>query len=122
MATTKRGFTLFEVLIALVVLSLGAGAVFRVILASTAAVDTGRRWTAMAIAAASELARLERVYRNGAPRCAPPPAGSLLGPDGVGLSWTVAGDSVVATITMEARATSARRPLADTIVTGVVCQ
>lgn len=122
MKRSVSGFSLFDVMVALVLLSLGISAVVQVFLASTTAVGVGRRWTAMAVAANRELGRLERNYRASAPGCLVPAPGTTLGLDGVTVSWTAVGDSVGATVTLEARAASARRSLVDTVVAGLLCR
>ncbi len=122
MLNRARGFALLDVMIAVVVFVIGATAVIRLFLGATEAVSQGRRWTAMAVAASREVARLERGYRTLAPGCLVPPAGTALSVDGVGLAWTATGDSIGATITMEVTAVSARRILIDTVVAGFLCQ
>jgi len=117
-----RGFTLPEVMLALVVLTIGFAAALRVWLGLTDAVATGRRWSAMSAAAGAEVARLERDYLAAAPACVPPAAGSRFAPGGIGLSWTVAPDSASVGITLEVRAALARRALVDTVVTAVACR
>jgi Tfp pilus assembly protein PilV len=122
MAKQRRGFALLDAMIAVVVFAIGATAVTRLFLGATEAVSQGRRWTAMAVAASREIGRLERDYRVAAPACLVPPPGSALTVDGVGLAWTTAGDSVGATVVLEARAASARRVMVDTIVAGLLCR
>jgi len=118
----RDGFTLPEVMIALVVLAIGLAAALRVWLGLTHNVAIGRRWTAMSAAAAAELARLERDYLAAAPACVPPAAGSRFLPGGIGLNWTVAPAAASLGITLEVRAALARRALVDTVVTAVACR
>jgi hypothetical protein len=118
----RRGFALLDVMIAIVVFTIGVSAVIHLFLGATEAVSQGRRWTAMAAAASREIARLERSYRSLAPGCQLPPPGTALTVDGVGLAWTAAGDSIGAILSLEVRAASARRILVDTVVSGLVCQ
>lgn len=122
MRSHRGGFALVDLLLGMVVLLLGLAAATRVIQGATTAIGDGRRWSAMAFAATRELARLERGYLATRPACPPPPAGSLLGADGVSLRWTGVGDSVGAVVTMEVRASSARRVLLDTVVAGFLCR
>lgn len=122
MRRQSSGFTLLNVMIALVVFALGASAAIHLFATSTEAVSLGRRWTSMAAAASRELVRLERTYRALAPGCLPPPSGTALSADGVGLTWTASGDSTGVTVAMEVRAASSRRALVDTVVAGFLCQ
>jgi Tfp pilus assembly protein PilV len=122
MAVRRRGFVLLDIMIAIIVFAIGVSAVVRLFLGATEAVSQGRRWTAMAAAASREIVRLERAYRSLAPGCQVPAPGTAFTIDGVGLTWTAAGDSVGATLSLEVRAASARRILVDTVVSGLVCQ
>ena len=122
MAKTPRGFTLLEVMFALIVLTVGLSLLARVTMTTTHATALGRRWTAMAAAAERELVRLEREYRGLAPNCVAPLAASRTTPDGVGLDWRVRLDSAAVAITLEVRARAAGRVLIDTIVTGFPCR
>lgn len=122
MATNRSGFTLLEVMFALVVLTLGLSLLARVTLVTSQATARGRRWTVMAAAAERELIRLERDYRLAAPNCVPPPSASRTTPEGVGLDWSVRPDSVHIEVVLEVRGLAAGRALMDTIVTGFPCR
>ncbi len=117
-----RGFSLIEVVVAVVLLAMAVSGFIRAVVEGTGAVATGRRWSAMAIAADSEVGRLARDYRATSPICLVPPPGSRVTPDGVGVDWAVAGDSVHLAVTVEARALVSRRALIDTISTVIRCQ
>ncbi len=118
----RLGFTLSEVMLALVVLGIGLAAGLRVWLGAAGAIAAGKRWSAMSAVAAAEIARLERDYLAAAPACVPPASGSRFAPGGIGLTWTVAPDSASLGITVEVRAALARRALVDTVVTAVACR
>jgi len=118
----RTGFTLSEVMIGVVVLTVGLAAAARVWHGLIHNVAMGRRWTAMTAAAAAELARLEREYLAAAPACVPPAAGSRFLPGGIGLTWTVAPGAASLGITLEVRAALARRALVDTVATAVACR
>ncbi len=122
MANDHRGFTLLEVLFALVVLTVGLCLLARVTMITTQAAALGRRWTLMATAAERELIRLERDYRLLAPNCVAPMAGGRTTPEGVGLDWLIRADSVALKVTLEVRGLAAGRVLVDTIVTGFPCR
>lgn len=118
----RRGFSLLEVMIALSVLALGTVVMLQLALGTTRSVSIGRRWTAMAWAADNELVRLERDFRAARPGCLPPPGGSRYTADGVGLDWSVAGDSVRIRVVVAARAVSRGRVLADSVATTLSCR
>jgi len=120
--SSRRGITLLDVTIALVIVSIGVSALLRVWLAITEEVGAGRRWTLMATAAASEVERLERSYRSAAPACALPPPGSSYTPEGVGLAWRTADSLGQLVIRLEVRAASSRRTLLDSVVALVPCR
>jgi prepilin-type N-terminal cleavage/methylation domain-containing protein len=122
MGPQRSGFTLYEVMVAVVVLAIGSVVLWRLAVATSSAVALGRRWTAMAWAADTEVARLERIYRVARPACVPPPSGTRLTPDGIGLDWRVAGDSGQIRIVVSARARSSGRSLEDSVVTAVSCR
>lgn len=121
-AAARLGFGLLDVLLALVVVLVGSVAMARLGLATADAVALGRRWTAMAAAAESELVRLEREFRIGRPGCAPPSSGSRVTADGVGLTWSVGGDSLTARVVLEVRAKTSRRSLFDSVATTLSCR
>lgn len=122
MHTPSRGFSLIEVLVATVLLAMAVAGFARAVVVGTGAVSIGRRWTAMAVAADSEVGRLARDYRAGTPLCAVPPPGSRVTPDGVGIDWAAIGDSVRMLIAVEARARAAGRVLLDSIETVIRCR
>jgi len=122
MAAHRSGFTLLEVLFALVVLTLGLALLARVTIATSEAAALGHRWTVMATAAERELIRLEREYRLAAPSCVPPLSASRTTPDGVGLDWLIQPDSAHVEVILEVRGLAAGRVLMDTIMTGFPCR
>ena len=76
----------------------------------------------MAAAADSEVGRISRDYRAASPDCRVPPPGTRVSPDGIGVDWTVTGDSIRLAVLVEVRALATRRPLIDTLTTVVRCQ
>ncbi len=122
MATHRAGFTLLDVMFALVVLTVGLTLLARLTVTTSQAAARGRRWTLMATAAEAELTRLERDYRQAAPNCVPPLSASRTTPDGVDLDWSVRPDSARVEVVLEVRGMAAGRRLIDTIVTGFPCR
>ena len=122
MREQHSGFSLIEVVVSVVLLAMAVSGFIRAVIAGTGAVATGRRWSAMAIAADSEVGRLARDYRATSPICLVPPPGSRVTPDGVGVDWAVVGDSVRLAVTVEARALASGHALIDTLTSVVRCQ
>lgn len=118
----QKGFSLFELMVAIVMIGISLTALIRAVGHSAEVSGRARRWVQMTAAVTSQLARLERGYRLAAPSCVLPAAGASTTFDGIGLTWALGGDSVSATITIEARAAVARRTLVDTVITAVGCQ
>jgi prepilin-type N-terminal cleavage/methylation domain-containing protein len=118
----SRGFSLVEVMVAIVTLSIALMALLKLWLFVAQSVGTGRRWTAMAAAAATEIARLEASYRALAPSCAVPPSGSRYTPDGVGLTWVTSNAAGQLAVVLEVRAAVSRRVLLDSIRTRAPCR
>ncbi|MFN0178433.1 MAG: prepilin-type N-terminal cleavage/methylation domain-containing protein [Gemmatimonadales bacterium] len=116
------GFTLIEVLLAVVTFAIGVTALLKLVAQTAEVTGMSRRWLAMVAAVESQTAQLERAYREAAPACALPAAGVATTVEGIGLAWIVTGDTVGATITIEARAALARRTMVDTVVTAVTCR
>ena len=73
-----RGLTLVEVLIAVVVLTVGVLAAASTGALITRALTEGRRTTAVALAAASRIETLRRVAQSTSPRCAGLAGGSAV--------------------------------------------
>ncbi len=122
MRDRESGFSLIEVMIAVLLLAMAVTGFVRATLAGTGAIAAGRRWTAMAAAADSEVGRISRDYRAASPDCRVPPPGTRVSPDGIGVDWTVTGDSIRLAVLVEVRALATRRPLIDTLTTVVRCQ
>ncbi|MBM4188333.1 MAG: hypothetical protein FJ206_13615 [Gemmatimonadetes bacterium] len=120
--TSRPGFSLIEALLAVVVAAAGFTVLLRGLAQTAEAGAAARRWLAMARAAETEVARLESAYLAAAPGCVPPPAGATTTAEGVTVTWSVAGDSLAAAFTLEARAGLARRTLIDTVVAAAVCR
>lgn len=122
MSKTRAGFSLLEVMTAVAMLAIASIVALKASVQTGHAVAIGRRWTAMARAVDAEVVRLERAYRMARPNCVTPPSGSDYTPDGVGLAWSVRGDSTLIELTIEARARAAGRVLIDTARTTLSCR
>jgi len=122
MPKSRAGFSLLEVMTAVVMLAIASIVALKASVETGHAVAIGRRWTAMARAVDTELARLERGYRMARPNCLVPGSGSGYTPEGVGLVWSVRGDSTLIELSIEARARAAGRVLVDSVRTRVSCR
>ncbi|MHB1329941.1 MAG: prepilin-type N-terminal cleavage/methylation domain-containing protein [Gemmatimonadales bacterium] len=122
MSKARAGFTLLEVITAVAMLAIASIVALKASVQTSHAVAVGRRWTAMAHAVDAELGRIERAYRIGRPNCLVPAPGSDYTPDGVGLAWSVRGDSVLVELIIEARARAGGRVLIDTARASLSCR
>ncbi len=122
MSKPRAGFSLLEVITAVAMLAIASIVALKASVQTAHAVTVGRRWTAMAQAVDAEVVRIERAYRSTRPNCLVPASGSDYTPDGVGLAWSVRGDSVLIELTIEARARAAGRVLVDTARANLSCR
>ncbi|MGE0555241.1 MAG: type II secretion system protein J [Gemmatimonadales bacterium] len=120
MSSREAGFTLFEVVLGVVLLGMAGALAARGGSALARSVEQGRRWSAAALLGATALARIERSYRLGAPSCVVPPAGALVD-RGVRVSWaaTDLGDGI--DLAIELRTGGAGRGV-DTVRSRIGCR
>ena len=115
---SRPGFTLFEVLIALLVMTTGvlAMAALQQKLIRLGAIGRERGRAAIALESRADQLRAE-ARRNG---CLPPAAGSALRPDGIQVTWiTGLADSTIE-IMVTARSVGRSRP-PDTLLVRFPC-
>jgi len=120
MGSRTDGFTLFEVVLGVVLLGVAGMLAARGGSALARSADLGRRWSTAAALGAAVLARVERSYRLGAPSCVVPPPGALAD-RGVRVSWTAIdlGDAI--DVAIELRTGGAGRGV-DTVRSRVGCR
>jgi len=120
MGSQTDGFTLFEVVLGVVLLGVAGMLAARGGSALARSADLGRRWSAAAELGAAVFARAERSDRLGAPSCVVPPPG-VLADRGVRVSWNAIdlGDAI--DLTIELRTSGAGRGV-DTVRSTIGCR
>ncbi|HLB55090.1 MAG TPA: prepilin-type N-terminal cleavage/methylation domain-containing protein [Gemmatimonadales bacterium] len=123
MSSNRSGFTLVEVVMAIVILSFGI-----VVLASTAAgisrmLDSGQGKTRAAALAASRVELLRNVAAGTTPPCGSSAlaSGSAVAPGGFSEEWTVSGTGADRQIQVIVRYRNGTRPQADTLFALLLC-
>lgn len=87
---TPRGFTLLEVLLALLVVSLGVTGLLATLGPLTALAADGRARGRVAVVLESRLDRMRLELTGAAPACLPPGSGTLRHGDGIVEWWSAA--------------------------------
>ena len=121
MTHPRSGFTLFEVLVAVIITSIGIGALLGTLAASAALAGDGRRMGQAATLLASRADELRAQVAAAAPGCAAPASGSSAGVEGIVEGWSAAVRGNVVDLVLEARYRRRGRLVADTLVTAVSC-
>jgi prepilin-type N-terminal cleavage/methylation domain-containing protein len=115
------GFTLLEVLLALLIITIGLLGLAGTLGPVAALAGEGRIHGRIALIAASRLDLLRAGLLAGAPACAVPAAGVAVHPDGVVERWTArAGDGFIE-VEVQAGLPGGRRGSVDTIRTRLSC-
>jgi prepilin-type N-terminal cleavage/methylation domain-containing protein len=120
MPAARSGFTLVEVLIALLLVTAGLLGLAGTLGPIAALAGAGRAHDRVALALASRADSLRALLRAGAPACTAPPAGTLQHSDGVLERWSAADLGGVIEVRIEA-GVPARRGLLDTLITRFPC-
>lgn len=121
MPRSRSGFTLFEVLVAVIITTIGIGALLGTLTASAALAGDGRRMGRAAALLASRADELRAQVAAAAPGCSAPASGSTAGVEGIVEAWSTAVRGNVVDLVVEARYRRRGRPVADTVVTAVSC-
>ncbi|HEV8599052.1 MAG TPA: hypothetical protein VGQ69_06800 [Gemmatimonadales bacterium] len=120
MSSPASGFTLYEVLLALLVITLGLLGLAGSLGPAAELAGRGRSQQRVAQVLESRLDRLRAELLRGAPLCTAPPAGTLRHPDGVQESWSASANAGLIELFIEA-ATAGKQPSADTLITRLPC-
>ena len=114
----RAGFTLFEVLLALMIITAGVLGLLGTLGPTTRLIAEGREQGRIALALESRLDWLgAEVRRNG---CRPPESGSARGPDGV-IEWWSTADRAGAVEIMVAARIAGRRAPPDSVGSRIPC-
>ena len=105
---SRPGFTLFEVLLALLVMTMGVVAMLELQQKLIRLGAVGRERGRAAIALESRADRLRAEARSN--DCSPPAAGSVLRPDGIQETWTASRADSTIEILLTARLAGRSRP------------
>ncbi|HJR34270.1 MAG TPA: prepilin-type N-terminal cleavage/methylation domain-containing protein [Gemmatimonadales bacterium] len=115
------GFTLLEVLLALLVLSAGLLGLAGSLGPISALAGQGRIHSRVALVLASRISRLRTELQAGAPGCVLPAAGSAAHPSGLDESWQTSLSGNIVELRIVARFRLPRRLKAETLVTRFPC-
>jgi prepilin-type N-terminal cleavage/methylation domain-containing protein len=121
MTHPRSGFTLVEVLVAVVITTLGIGALLGTLTASAALAGDGRRMGLAAVLLASRADELRARVAAAGPGCSAPAAGSAPAAEGIVEAWSASVRGNVVDLVLEARYRRHGRPVADTLLTAVSC-
>jgi len=116
----RDGFTLIEVLIAIVILSVGILALMQTAATSTIMLRDGRLRTRISTMAASRIDSLRLVAASTDPTCAAVSSGSASSLYGTE-TWTVAGAGPSRTVTETVNVSNGRRQLGMTVRGTLLC-
>ena len=120
MATRSPGFTLLEVMVALLVITLGLVGLAGSLGPITALAGKGRMQGRIALVLESRADRMRMELLGSAPSCIPPAGGSLRHEDGVFESWSAGPTGGLIELRVVA-STSGKNPESDTLVTRASC-
>ena len=121
MRRTRRGFTLLEVLLALLVLTAGLLGFAGTLGPISALAGQGRVHSRAAVVLASRVSRLRTELQAGAPGCVLPAAGSLVHPSGVDEWWQSSLSGNIVELRIVARFRLPRRTPAETLIARLPC-
>jgi prepilin-type N-terminal cleavage/methylation domain-containing protein len=120
MPKRSPGFTLFEVLLALLVITVGMLGLAATLGPTAELAGRGRSQGRVAQVLESRLDHVRAELLRSAPLCIAPPAGTLRHADGVLETWTASAGARLIELRIEA-ATGGRHPSADSLVTRLPC-
>ncbi|MFN2318025.1 MAG: prepilin-type N-terminal cleavage/methylation domain-containing protein [Gemmatimonadales bacterium] len=106
MTSNQRGFSIVEVLVAIIILTIGLLALAQSSGAVTTMIGRGKQDTQASLAAQQQLERLRQVANSTTPKCTALANGSATGPaTGTTTAWTVSGsgDSRTVAVTVTYR-------------------
>lgn len=122
MTRSDAGFTLVEVMIAIIVLSVGALAMAGTSAAAIRMVGQGKRSTQAAQLAVSRLETLRRISRSTSPACTSLTSGNANAAYGMSESWTVTGAGATRSVQIIVRHPEQRGLQIDTVQAVLGCR
>lgn len=122
MTRSDAGFTLVEVMIAIIVLSVGALAMAGTSAAAIRMVGQGKRSTQVAQLAVSRLETLRRVSRSTSPACTALTSGTANAAFGMTETWTVSGAGATRSVRIVVRHPEQRGIQVDTVQAILGCK
>ena len=121
MHAPRTGFTLLEVLLAVVVITVGLLGLAAALGPAAALAGEGRIRGRVALVFGSRIDRLRAGLLAGGPGCAAPPGGALAHPDGVVEQWSATARDGGIDVEIAAGVPGSRRGIADTVRTRIPC-
>jgi prepilin-type N-terminal cleavage/methylation domain-containing protein len=121
MRRAPAGFTLLEVLLALLVLSAGLLGFASTLGPVSALAGQGRIHGRVAVVMASRVSRLRTELQAGAPGCVLPAAGSAVHPSGLDESWASALSANIVELRIVVRFRLPQRIPAETLIARFPC-
>ena len=121
MRRASAGFTLLEVLLALLVLTAGLLGFAGTLGPVSALAGQGRIHGRVAVVMASRVSRLRTELQAGAPGCVLPAAGSAVHPSGLDESWASSLSANIVELRIVARFPLPRRTPAETLIARLPC-
>lgn len=122
MNRSEAGFTLIEVMIAIIVLSVGALAMAGTSAAAIRMVGQGKRSTQAAVVAAARFETLRATARTTTPLCTALTNGNASAPHGMSEAWTVSGAGPSRSVRVIVSYRGQRSAKADTIQAILGCK
>jgi prepilin-type N-terminal cleavage/methylation domain-containing protein len=121
MRRPTAGFTLLELLIALLVVAIGLLGFAGTLGPAAALAGDGRSSVQAAVVLASRLDRLRVAIQAAAPSCLPPAPGQELHPGGVTESWRAEAGEGLILVRLEAVRRRSRGAQTDSVVSRIPC-
>jgi len=121
MTASRAGFTLVEVVVAIVILSVGVVAVAGTFGSSARLVGQGWRFTRAATVASERLETLRRQANSTSPRCTALASGTATSAGNITTTWTVTTSGSLRNIVLIVRAPRPGGQSVDTVRTSLEC-
>lgn len=121
MSADRRGFTIIEVMVAIVVLTVGILAMLVTSAGITRMIGQGRRITRAALVAESRLEKLRQQARATTPQCTALAGGTATQPGNIVETWTVTANGSARTLSVVVVYPKGRGTSTATVSTVIRC-